>query len=104
MEISKKMYKILKMDGASRQQILRKNRITPENFVLIMREYASLTEYTGLDFANENYKLCLNEEGRIVIENYKSKMKPILHSKIAIIISIVSLCLSVGISLLLRFI
>lgn len=103
-EISKKAYKILKMSGELKNKILLKNKITAEEFVLFIHEYESLIDFRGVHITDENYRLFLNEEGEIALTNYEAKMKPILHSKIAIAISITSLCLSIGISLLLHFI
>lgn len=103
-EISKDAYRILKMSGKSRGKILKKNKITAEEFVLFVHEYESLIDYSGEQITDNNYKLYLNEEGKIAITNYEAKMKPVLHSKIAIAISIISAILSVGISLLLHFV
>lgn len=103
-EISKETYRILKMSGKSRDKILKKNKITAEEFVIFIREHESLIDYRGTEITDNNYKLHLSEEGKIAITNYEAKMKPILHSKMAIVVSIISAVLSVGISLLFHFI
>lgn len=94
-DLSKKAYNILKMQGCCKKEILKKNKINAGEFVFFMREHSYLIENRGIDYTDDNYKLFLNEEGEVAIANYEAKMKPLLYSKVAIIVSIVSICLSV---------
>lgn len=94
LKISKKAYKLFKCSGMTTNDILKKLKLSINQYEELIDLYYDKMEFDK-DIDDMTCIMTVNENGQIAITEYEFRLKPLVISIIALIISSISILVTV---------
>ena len=99
-QLSKNGYKLFRLNGELTDNILAKLKCSKEDLTALINEYYDYIDTSG-NFYNEGAFFRLNDDGLILLENYRYQRRTRLISYISVALSLVAIIISI-VSLILK--